>query len=125
MNQEAKELKAFLDLIAKNPLDMATRLIFAEWLDEHDEPELAAEQRAFNAERHEAEKWLRQFCEENYADYDELVEAAVSGKNYCFGCDDGPYQARRDPEFWRCIEIVAGKELDESHRERASFSCAC
>lgn len=37
----------FLKMIAENPLDETNRLVFADWLDEHDEPEEASRQRAW------------------------------------------------------------------------------
>lgn len=55
-NQEAKEYKAFLDAIAAKPRDVDMRRIFADWLDDHDEPEAADEQRRFSVAQYDAEK---------------------------------------------------------------------
>lgn len=71
----------------------------------------------------ESEKWLRNFCRKNSADYEELVEYASSGNGYCFGDDYGPGNV--GDEFWDHLEIVTGMKFDRSHREDTPFRCAC
>lgn len=73
------------------------------------------------SERLVSEKWLRNFCRENSADYDELVKDASGGKGYCFGDDYGP----DSDEFWDHLEVVTGMKFDRSHRESTYFQCAC
>ena len=106
MNSEARELKAFLDAIAADPRDMTTRLVFADWLDEHNEPELADEQRKFSVLRFDAEQWMKGFCLKYEADYDELLAGIKSGDGYCFGGESGPYEARSDSEFWANVKVT-------------------
>lgn len=122
MREDCKQLKGFIDAIAKNPRDVDTRLIFADWLEEHDEPELAAEQRAFSLERYDAEQRLRKFCDENSAEYEDFVAGCASGEGYCFGTD---FYDELDAEIWDDIEIVSGKVFDIDHRDQTGFSCAC
>lgn len=56
MNQEARELKTFLDALAADPTNAETRTIFADWLEEHGEEELAREQRAWDRLAYEADQ---------------------------------------------------------------------
>ncbi len=128
MYSEAKELWAFIKALEAEPNDTETRKVFADWLEEHDEPEEADRQRQMTTveyqERKEAEEWLRQFCGKYGADYDELLEACSSQGGYCFGDDDGPYATRKS-SFWDNIEIVLNRSFDEDHRENTPFRCAC
>lgn len=126
MTEESRQLKGFLDAIAANPRDLTTRLVLADWYDEHDEPELADEQRKFNLKKYDAEQYLIAF-QKRYdpyeKDYKALVQGALEG-SYSFSDDDGPYEARTK-EFWEAIEIITEKEMTNYHRENARFSCGC
>lgn len=125
MHSEAKELKAFLDAIQQNPRDVTTRKIFADWLDEHDEPELADEQRNFSLEKYDAEKYLQDFADRyNDGDLEDLVKGLLKGE-HCFSSDFGPEEARENHELWYSLKIFTGKELPKDHVENARFRCAC
>lgn len=125
MGPEAKELHAFLRTVAEEPANCHLRLIFADWLEEHDEPELAAvyrkEAEHISSGRKEAEEWLRDFCKRYGADYDDLLESVKNGDGYCFSDDDGPWAARDDPDFWKYVKIIINKEPDRDQ----TFRCAC
>ncbi len=120
MHKEAKELLAFMKAIEANPRDVETRWIFADWLEEHDEPEEAVAHRNFSLEKYDAEKYLRHFCEKFGADYDDLLQNLARGEGYCFGDDDGPYAAS-DEEFWENVQILIEKEVNKDQ----SFRCSC
>jgi hypothetical protein len=78
------------------------------------------------ADREESERWLREYATRYEADYEGMVDGAVSGKGYCFGDDDGPPNYRgAEADFWRHIENVAGQRFSEQHREGTPFRCAC
>lgn len=128
MNQEAKELYAFMKAIETNPNDFDTRLVYADWLDDHDMPEEAHTQRKYceaNArELREAEEYVRQFCVRYHADYDELLHAIREGDGYCFGDDDGPYEARTDGEFHKAVERLLGAKYLKPFEDQG-FRCAC
>lgn len=124
MNQQAREVYAMMDAIMKNPRDVDTRKMLADWLDENDEPELAQQHRKFELKRYDAEQWLKNFCMKYEADYDELLDSIKNGDGYCFGDDNGPYAAR-DNEFWENVQIVLEVEFDEEARSEQSFRCAC
>lgn len=125
MGPEAKELYAFLKAVQEKPADTQIRQVFSDWLEEHDEPDLAdvyrKEARYILSGRKEAEDWLRDFCKRYGADYDELLESVKNGDGYCFGDDSGPEAARYDDDFWKYTGILVGGEID---REQ-SFRCAC
>lgn len=79
-----------------------------------------------SGQREESEKWLREYAERYRANYDRMIEGAVSGEGYTFGDDDGPPNySGCEAEFWRHIEVVTGKRFDEKHRENTWFSCSC
>lgn len=125
MNQDCRDLYAFMKAIEKNPRDVKTRLVFADWLDDHDEAELAAEHRAWDLKRYDAEIYLRDFAR-RYAggDYEGMLAGLVEGEYY-FGDDDGPYEARGDSQLWEAVRLVTGADLPEDHVENSSFRCAC
>lgn len=114
------ERSAFLNALAANEDDETTRLVYADWLDEHGEHDEAARQRAWPA----AKAWLVRFAEQYVIGYSELVKAAASGKGGCFGDDEGPHMVR-DPKFWDCLEVVTGQKFTADHREHTYFRCAC
>jgi uncharacterized protein (TIGR02996 family) len=73
---EATERKAFLKALKKNEDDTTTRLVYADWLDEHGEHEEADRHRKWPA----AKEWLVKFCAENNPpepdiDPEELLES--------------------------------------------------
>lgn len=125
MHREAKELMAFLQALEKAPRDVALRMVFADWLEEHDAPELAALHRGFDLKRYDAEQYLRRFAD-RYAsgDYEGMLQGLLDG-DYCFSDDNGPYNARHDSELWESVEIVTRTDIGEEHRSEASFRCAC
>jgi hypothetical protein len=92
----------------------------------HDWTHPAFPSSATSTDRSESERWLRDYAERYCADYDEMLEGAVSGLGFCFGDDDGPPQYRNaEDEFWRHVEAVTGKRFSEKHRENTPFRCAC
>ncbi len=73
---EESERKAFLKALKKNEDDTTTRLVFADWLDDHGEHEEADRHRKWPA----AKEWLVQFCKANNPpapdiDPEELLES--------------------------------------------------
>ncbi len=125
LSQESRELWAFLGVIHANKYDVSTRLVFADWLDDHDEPEEAQKQRVVKLKRDEAVEFLQKFADQ-YArgDYTRMVEGVMEG-HYSFGDDDGPDEARNDPQFRESICWVVGKEIPDDFFEESSYSCSC
>ena len=139
---EQSERKAFLKALTKNEDDTTTRLVYADWLDEHGEHEEADRMRKWPA----AKEWLVRFCEENnppdeedpdewFISYETLLELGQEaiergGKDgYWFSCGNnmGMCDALRDncAEFWKNWSIVTGVPLPPDVEEKSGFSCAC
>ena len=64
------EERSLLDPINENPLDDGRRKVYADWLDEHDRPEEADEQRRWVTEKGEAYTFLREFTRSARDGYD-------------------------------------------------------
>jgi uncharacterized protein (TIGR02996 family) len=56
VTKESRELYAFLKALQADPTDDETRGLLADWLMDHDEPELAEEHQAFDSEKYKREK---------------------------------------------------------------------
>lgn len=80
---------------------------------------------AFDGVQAESEQWLRYFADRNRGDYTEMLTAAVSGKEYCFGRDIEYSDFYAGSEFWHHIEVVTGKQFSRDHQENTQFRCAC
>lgn len=74
------EREGFEKAIHQNFYDEVNRKVFADWLDDHDEPELADHHRNWSAVRyHHALVWMKNFAEEYNLSFEEAVEA---GRTY-------------------------------------------
>lgn len=79
--------EVFIQMIKDNPRDFTTRKVYADWLDENDEPEEADKQRNWNDEKQDAWEWLEQaardggtHCEEGYGSYLDSDEGEIDEK---------------------------------------------
>lgn len=124
MNRESKELWAFLRAIEKNPYDVTTRKVFADWLDERDEPEEANKKRSFSVRKQQAVDYVKRFCFQYGADYDDLVKSVAAGDGYCFGSDYGQEAAREDGELFESVAVIVEVPADEIQKDQR-FRCAC
>lgn len=127
MNSESKELHAFMKQVHDYPRDVKTRKVFADWLEDHDEPELADEQRNFSLEKYDAEQYLRKFAEkyDNGEDnWKRMLRGLIEGE-YCFGSDYGPENARYDNELWDAVRTLSDNDLPDDHFTDGHFRCAC
>jgi uncharacterized protein (TIGR02996 family) len=136
------ERKAFLELLAQNEDDTTTRLVYADWLDDHGEHEEADRQRKWPA----AKEWLVRFCEaHNPRDDDEvwiisyemlleLGQEAVEreradGEEILFRCSNNITMCHalgsNSREFWRNWSIVTGIPVSQDVADKSDFSCAC
>jgi len=140
--------EAFLARIKEKPDDEALRQVYADWLDEHDQPDEANRQR----EAVGAIQWLRAFMLRiNYYDYDEetyeripgtakegqphtfqdILDIGQEGLNGegCFGTDAGADVFREGEvskeEFFRNWSLVTGVPVTETQAEDVYFRCAC
>jgi uncharacterized protein (TIGR02996 family) len=137
------ERDAFLKALAENEDDLTTRLVYADWLDEHGEHEEADRQRKWPA----AKEWLVQFCRDNNPSpdvedpyetiipYEELLErgrqAVEEAGDWGFGFHCGNNETMCDAlrannqEFWQNWSIVTGIPLPPGGEDAGHFSCAC
>ncbi len=146
--QQKKQREAFLDTISENPGDEATRLAFADWLSEHDEPEYSDFMRMSANKYQEAVEMLNQFVSEvneeasqYYSEYpeeedsegithvevityNELLEA-LARRSYCFGFDTPSVARERRKELWDSYEIITGVMMTEGAKDENIFRCAC
>jgi uncharacterized protein (TIGR02996 family) len=132
---------AFLKALAANEDDTTTRLVYADWLDEHGEHEEADRQRKWPA----AKQWLVRFCMVHnppddvyervisYKDLLELgreaVEAAQQGGELGFHCGNNEtmcdaLRANR-LQFWMNWSVVTGVPLPPDFEDMSYFSCGC
>lgn len=134
--------EAFLKVIEAAPWDDDhPRLIYADWLDEHDEPEEADRQRKWLA----SEKWLRNFVKTaDCPPYKTLIAAAIGDHHenipddeyYSSGSSIADWDGDRlylhfsgsdahgpiPPEFWDHVAIVTGRVPPV---KATRFSCSC
>jgi uncharacterized protein (TIGR02996 family) len=123
----------FLLALAENEDDTVTRLVYADWLEDHDEYEEADRQRKWP----EAKRWLENICKEHNAgcredqklSYDQLLDfgrkvAALTNVNIEVETDIpdsyGIVTEIRDkiPEFWKAWSIVTGLSLPPSIEQK-------
>jgi len=67
---------AFVAALDADPYDEVTHKVFADWLDEHDEPELACLHRSWTKEWQEAKDWITRFAARGgstYVNYDDYA----------------------------------------------------
>ena len=137
---------AFLKAITDDPRDLATRRAFADWLDEHDEPELADFHRKWTVQKYdEAWKWLQEFAEflnREGASEDEdedrnpnlsaddllevmLERAQTGGGAIGLGFDTPDECWEGQGRMWECFELITGQKVTEGVKEEGFFRCAC
>lgn len=144
--------QAFLKALKANEDDTTTRLVYADWLDEHGQHEEADRQRKWPA----AKAWLVKLSEEHNPSqpgdesfyyiitYDELIELGWEAiENYfiderededlnhsiLISCSNNFMMCEalrdHDREFWQNWSIVTGMPLLENMEEKSWFSCTC
>ena len=129
------EQDIFLKALEENEDDTPTRLVYADWLDDHGEYEEADRQRKWPA----AKAWLREFCNElddqadaYYLGVKTLIrEARRALEDGSLIVDCGANQEMCDRlrqdcrEFWHKVAIVTGLPLPEGYADNSRFGCAC
>jgi uncharacterized protein (TIGR02996 family) len=126
-----EQRQRFIDALARDEDDEATRLVFSDWLEERGEYEEAERQREWKSSK----EWLRNFASEWNFNYSEMIRAAsadggdYSGSNYVVarGIDLHSRHELDDdePRFWSHLSVLTGRSFDEAHREDFGWSCSC
>ncbi len=139
-----REREKFLEEIRTRPRNTSVRAIFADWLDEHDEPELADFYRSWTLERHEeSEKWLWDYIgkimeegmtwgEDHCPDLtlEILIQKAHdhldTGKPSIYLGFDTPEHVSMDrKEFWDHFQTVTGRRIGVKDYSEVFFRCGC
>lgn len=118
------ERQAFLAALAANEDDTATRLVYADWLDEHDEPEEADRMRAWPA----AKEWVSNYAGEIGISYGELMgyaeEAIKDGYTSIFDGERYDGWSFDNEQFWPHYATLTGHKIDDN-TPIIGFSCSC
>jgi uncharacterized protein (TIGR02996 family) len=126
-----EQAQGFLKAIDQNAYDQDARLVYSDWLEEQGELDEANYQRAWTAERQEAEDYLDDYALQCAITREELIESAVNflekGEWLCIGTDT-PDIVWRSDMFWRHFKALTGRELPENFEEDRGnhfIRCAC
>ena len=144
----------FLQALAKDEDDADTRLVYADWLDEHGQHEEADRQRKWPA----AKEWLVAFCQDFFEDdqdaiaddpafenpysyfylsYEMLVKLGQEAlqlahqSNGLLYFDCGANESLCDvlcadsDSFWSNLSVVTGVPLPRGTDTKSIFSCSC
>jgi uncharacterized protein (TIGR02996 family) len=124
---------AFLQALAKNQDDNHTRLVYADWLDEHGEHEESDRQRKWPAAR----EWLVRFCKEKSPSPDEFyqellqfgqrVVAKQGASERIYFDNHTMWDALKDCSevFWKNWSILTGMALPASLEEKGFHIWRC
>jgi len=136
-----ENIDAFKKAIAAEAWDAEwPRLIYADWLEENDEPEEAMRQRKWT----EAARWLHDFAARcGYTGYDDDIQEPITFDTLVQAGHDwidhedyftqiGSEEARTlmwEPGnrelFWEHWQTVTGIKVSDEQKEVAPFSCSC
>ncbi len=127
---------SFLAAIAADPYDLATRKVYADWLEEFgtfpgDDDE-AVLQRGWTKEKQEAKEWLKEFGQSINLTADEVIEAM----NDCAKGSDPrqlevelPEEVEANPEqLWERWSIITGHVIPTTEcpfEGEEPYSCSC
>jgi uncharacterized protein (TIGR02996 family) len=146
-----EDKEAFEEAIKEDPYNQATRLIFADWLNENNFDDEAEIQRSWTREKQEAEDYLRDFAsklsrknaydyEENdpyyepeyaipHVTYEEMIATIKNGDSVFLPFDTPDFVYQERERFMKYFAIVAGKvttdEEDDFDLGFMPFHCAC
>ncbi len=121
------EQQTFIKALEYNEDDTATRMVYSDWLEEHDQPEEADRQRAWP----EAKKWLQKYAarikpyDDSEIAYDELIQGLKAKEIFAHGTDlHGLYELKDADELRKHASIFLGYPLNLEDPD-FSFTCSC
>ncbi len=141
------EREAFEAAIKKDRYDQTTRLVFADWLEEHGFDDEAVVQRKWTPKYQKSEDWLMEYAKDiaatdyykgvGYYEYRSeirtfsyeylLVLAAEhleSGEETALIGLNGPDSRETMEEFWKHYRVVTGADVKEGYAI-TFFACDC
>ncbi len=121
------EKQAFLEALEKNKYDHDTRKIFADWLEDHDEPEEADKHRKWTPEFQKAEDWLIDFANQVELTYKEVISAGFNGLDTGVNMEPENYfyaNEEKIVEYWRCWQLVT-ESTKPDDLDTVPFACSC
>lgn len=128
---------AFLKALKENKYDKTTRLVFADWLEDHGYDDEATLQREWTEKYQKAEDWLVDMSTSVEIPYETIIQAGFTYR------DSGEYFIQEGTEsarnfmhagdnrelYWNNWEIVTGERLtdddSDEYRDGMVFSCSC
>lgn len=145
------ERKAFLDEIEKDPENTSVRPVFADWLEDNDEPELADFMRSWTLEKYrEGKKYLEELAAyiqeqgrgeyeyESYSNnhytftYKQLMEGLREAVNthkdtilFGFQTPNRLCTNKEMIKMWQAFEMVTSIKVKEGYESNSPFCCAC
>jgi uncharacterized protein (TIGR02996 family) len=136
-------VKAFFSKIQKDPYDLDTRKVYADYLEEEGDDsdyDEAAIQRAWTKEKQDSIEWIKDYVktiQTGYREDSELSEYTYSMTyerfmaaarewvdNGDYLCFNGITDPDLDPDFWHHYEIATGETVDPEAK-RHFFTCSC
>jgi uncharacterized protein (TIGR02996 family) len=128
---------AFLVALRDQEDDITTRMVYADWLDDHGEHEEADRQRKWPAAKEWLVEFAKQFSDEWDEDvyltpvtYEKLIELGHKGLSQghvICGNNDSLWYAleQNSKDFWMKWSIVTGVVVPDDTAGQMSYSCAC
>ena len=140
---DAYTRKAFEDTILTDPLDLTTRKVYADWLEDHGEHELAHFHRTMTVEKYTtAKKWMEAFAA-NANEYEEeggtqrtFHECMEAAEKYFehgvptvvgvmgFGASEQLVTKEDYEEFWDAYSVLSSTLMPERN-SGDPFMCGC
>jgi uncharacterized protein (TIGR02996 family) len=128
-----QEKAAFEAAIKDNRYDQATRLVYADWLDENGFDEEAGRQRAWTPEWQAAVDHLTEVGKALELDYEETLQAALEfltiGRRHVLDFEPPGFDTVSEREaFWNAVWTITGRRPQDHNGWpwlSRPFSCAC
>jgi uncharacterized protein (TIGR02996 family) len=122
------ERQAFLAAIEEDPRNLATRKIFADWLDENGTDADAAHHRGWTLEKQDADEFMDSFATHLRMTKSELLAVAkrflLTGQRGVLGFDTPDRVYDDNEEFWQKYQLLTGEVVPDGE-QNVFFSCVC
>ena len=127
---------AFLKALKENKYDKTTRLVFADWLEDHGYDDEATLQREWTEKYQKAEDWLVNISTSVEIPYEDIIQAGFayrdSRESFTIeGSDEITtfmYSGNNIELYWKNWEIVTGEipvGEEHSYKTESPFRCSC